>query len=60
MGTVKQDIPAVEASYELSSLPLYRSSHSFQNISVSGFRPIEKESNGNLCKHILTHIFQLQ
>jgi hypothetical protein len=74
MGTVKQDIPAVEASYELSSLPLYRSSHTFQNISVSGFRQIEKESNGMaitkntaqlqltgyLCKHILTHIFQLQ
>ena len=34
MGTVKQDIPAVEASYELSSRPLYRSSHTFQNISV--------------------------
>ena len=46
MGTVKRDIPAVEASYELSSLPLYRSSHTFQNISVSGFRQIEKESNG--------------
>jgi hypothetical protein len=30
MGTVKRDIPAVEASYELSSLPLYRSSHTFQ------------------------------
>jgi hypothetical protein len=43
---VKRDIPAVEASYELSSLPLYRSSHTFQNISVSGFRQIEKESNG--------------
>jgi hypothetical protein len=38
MGTVKRDIPAVEASYELSSLPLYRSSHTFQNISVSGFQ----------------------
>jgi hypothetical protein len=46
MGTVKRDIPAVEASYELSSLPLCRSSHTFQNISVSGFRQIEKESNG--------------
>jgi hypothetical protein len=42
MGTVKRDIPAVEASYESSSLPLY----TFQNISVSGFRQIEKESNG--------------
>jgi hypothetical protein len=42
MGTVKRDIPAVEASYELSSLPLYRSSHTFQNISVSGFRQIKK------------------
>jgi hypothetical protein len=42
MDTVKQDIPAVEASYELSSLPLYRSSHTFQNISVSSFRQIEK------------------
>ena len=46
MGTVKQDIPAVEASYELSSRPLYRSSHTFQNISVWCFRQIEKESNG--------------
>lgn len=46
MGTDKRDIPAVEASYELSSLPLYKSSHTFQNISVSGFRQIEKESNG--------------
>jgi hypothetical protein len=42
----KRDIPAIEASYELSSLPPYRSSHTFQNISVSGFRQIEKESNG--------------
>lgn len=36
MGTVKGDISAVEASFELSSLPLYRCSHSFQNISSSG------------------------
>lgn len=53
MGTVKRDIPAVEASYELSSLPLYRSSHTFQNISVSGFRQIEKESNGMAITKIL-------
>ena len=38
MGTVKRDISAVEASYELSSLPLYRSNHTFQSISLSGAR----------------------
>jgi hypothetical protein len=36
MNTVKRDIPAVEASYELSRLPLNRSSPTFQNISLSG------------------------
>ena len=41
METVKRDIPAVEASYELSSLPLYRSSHTFQNVSLSGFRQLD-------------------
>ena len=38
MNTVKRDIPADEASYELSRLPLNRSSHTFQNISLSGSR----------------------
>jgi len=38
INSVKRDIPAVEASYELSGLPLYRSIHTFQNISLSGFR----------------------
>ena len=41
MGTVKRDTSAVEASYELSSLPLYRSSHTFQSISLSGARILE-------------------
>ena len=46
MGTVKRDISAVEASYELSSLPLYRSSHQFQSVSLSGSRILEKNENG--------------
>ena len=41
MSTVKRDISAVEASYELSSLPLYRSSHTFAYISLSGSRLLE-------------------
>ena len=45
MGTVKRDISAVEASFELSVLPLYRSSHTFQSISISGFRVLE--NNGS-------------
>ena len=42
METVKRDVSAVEASYELSSLPLYRCSHSFQHISMTGSRQLEK------------------
>jgi hypothetical protein len=44
MGTVKRDISAVETSFELSSLPLYRSSHTFQNLSLTGARILK--SNG--------------
>ena len=42
MGTVKRDVSAVEASYELSGLPLYRSSHTFKSVSLSGSRVLEK------------------
>ena len=42
MGSVKRDISSVEASYKLSSTPLYRSSHQFQSVSVSGSRLLEK------------------
>ena len=38
IGTVKRDVSSVEASYELSGLPLYRSSHTFQSVSLTGFR----------------------
>ena len=38
MGTTKRDISAVETSFKLSSLPLYRSSHTFQNLSLTGAR----------------------
>ena len=41
MGTVKRDISAVEASYELPGVPLYRSSHTFQSVSLSGSRVLE-------------------
>ncbi|XP_064619450.1 uncharacterized protein LOC135482899 [Lineus longissimus] len=42
MKTVKRDVSAMEASYELTSLPLYRCSHQFQSISISGFRTQER------------------
>ena len=42
MNTVKRDISSIEASYELTSLPLYRSSHTFQSVSFSGSRVLEK------------------
>ena len=32
MNTVKHDVSAVEASYEISSLPLYRCTHQFQEL----------------------------
>ena len=40
IGTVKRDESLVEASYELSGLPLYRSSHTFQSVSLTGFRAL--------------------
>ena len=45
MESMKRDVSSVEASYELCSLPLYRSSHNFQSVSLSGARIIE--SNGS-------------
>lgn len=42
MNSVKRDISSVEACYELSSIPLYRSSHTFQSVSLSGSRILEK------------------
>ena len=41
IGTVKRDVSSVEASYEFSGLPLYRSSHTFQSISLTGFRALD-------------------
>lgn len=35
INTVKLDISSVEASFELSSLPLFRCSHTFQSVSLS-------------------------
>ena len=42
METVKRDISAVEASYEICGLPLYRCSHTFQSVSLSGSRLLER------------------
>lgn len=42
MDTVKRDISAVEASFELFVIPLYRCSHQFQTISMSGSRGLER------------------
>ncbi|KAH3791553.1 hypothetical protein DPMN_145041 [Dreissena polymorpha] len=43
INSVKRDISSVEASYELSSLPLYRCSHTSKSVSLSGARVIEKD-----------------
>lgn len=42
MNTVKRDVSSVEACYELSSIPLFRSSHSFQNVSLTGCRVLQQ------------------
>ena len=42
MNTVKRDISGIGASYELSSLPLNRCSHHFQNISFTGSLVLER------------------
>lgn len=42
MNSVKRDISSVEACYELSSILLYRFSHTFQSVSLSGSRILEK------------------
>ena len=45
MNTVNRDIPAVEASYKLSRLSLYRSSHTFKNTSLSGSRVLRTDGS---------------
>ena len=45
MGTVKRYISATEAIYEISSLPLYRCSHTFQNLSLTGARVLERNGS---------------
>lgn len=42
MNTVKRDVSSVEASYELTGLPLFRCSHNFQSVSLTGTRRLEK------------------
>jgi hypothetical protein len=49
MNTVKRDISSVEACYELSSVPLHRSSESFAHTSLSGCRIYEKNEE-TICK----------
>lgn len=50
MNTVKRDVSSVEACYELSSIPLYRSSHCFQSVSLSGCRVLQKSGMDTLTK----------
>lgn len=50
MNTVKRDISSVEASFELSSLPLFRCSHQFQSVSLTGSRVLEK-TGSTVTKH---------
>ena len=43
MHTIKRNISAVEASFELSCMSLLRCSHQFQSVSMSGSRVLEKK-----------------
>ena len=52
MRTVKRDVSSVEACYELSSLPLYRCTHSFVNLPLSGWRLYQKDGR-TICKSTL-------
>ncbi|WAR05710.1 LOW QUALITY PROTEIN: hypothetical protein MAR_021079 [Mya arenaria] len=45
MNTVKRDVSSIEASYEISRLPLYRCSHTFQCVSLTGFRVLENDGS---------------
>ena len=45
MNTVKRDVSAVETAHELSSLPLYRSSHTFQSVPMTGARVLERNGS---------------
>lgn len=45
MNTVKRDISSVEASFELSSIPLFRSSHLFQSVSLTGCRVLQQSDD---------------
>ena len=42
MQSVKRDVSGVEACHELAELPLYRSSHQFQYVSMTGSRVLER------------------
>ncbi len=42
MKTVKRDVSSVEACHELSMLPLYRCSHQFQSVSLTGTCVLER------------------
>ncbi|KAK3083478.1 hypothetical protein FSP39_023709 [Pinctada imbricata] len=42
MNAVKRDVSSTEAAFELSSIPLYRSSHQFQSVSITGARMLER------------------
>jgi len=45
MNTVKRDVSAVEACFEISRLPLYSRSHQLQSVSLSGLRFFESDGN---------------
>jgi hypothetical protein len=42
MKSVKRDVSSVEACHELAMLPLYRCSHQFQSVSLTGSRQLER------------------
>ena len=42
MNTVKRDVSAVEASFELSRIPLYRCGHQFERVPLTGSSVFER------------------
>lgn len=50
MNTVKRDVSSVEACYKLSSILFFRSSHSFQNARLTGFRMFQQLTLNTITK----------
>ena len=60
IGTVKRDVSSVETSNALSDLPLYRSSHTFQYVSLTDFRALDlSKPKSTVIKNKMYHLRQI-